>query len=309
MPVKQKRAYHQGKQNEKHTKRFIKTYAPYLPLMLIVGFGLYISLAGNLNKQRHNDVLAYATQMTDSGLLDETNKQRQENGLSALTFNDELDQAAQAKAEDMAKRNYWSHNTPDGKEPWVFIDNAGYKYFKAAENLAYGFDTSHNTVIGWMNSPSHRANILDSDLKEVGFGVADVPNYQSNGPETIVVAMYGLPTPSSEDQNLAVANRTKDPNISLSSPSTLAATNSPNEIKKISYAQILTGSYAPWISLVVGFSIGLMLMYLVLKHTRNIVRAVRNGERFILHHPLLDTTIVALLALATIVIQTAGVIH
>ena len=310
MPKKQKRAFHKGKKDEKHTKHFIKTYAPYLPLMIVVGFGLFISIVGDVKPtKRSGNVLAYAVQMTDSGLLDATNNERVQNGLDILIFNEILDNAAQAKAEDMAERNYWSHNTPDGQEPWVFIDKVGYKYLKAAENLAYGFENSRSTVIGWMNSPSHRANILDTDLKEVGFGIVNVPNYQDKGPETIVVAMYGLPTPDSTTQNLAQTNDARE-GIAIPPPSsTTAATNSPDEIKKISYAQILTGSYAPWITLAVGIGIGLMVMYLVLKHTKNLVRAIRNGERFILKHPLLDATIIATLALATIVIQTAGVIH
>lgn len=304
MPLKQKRIHHRGSHKEKHTKRFLKAYAPYLPLIIIVGFGLYISTTG-IFKNLPGNVLAYATNMTDSGLLDATNKARKDNGIESLQYNALLDKAAQAKADDMAARNYWSHNTPDGKEPWVFIDATNYKYFKAAENLAYGFDDSNSAVIGWMNSPSHRANILDSQLKEVGFGMANIPNYQGKGPETVVVAMYGLASP----QTLA-ATPTESTGIPLNQPSSsFAATSSPNESKKISYAQMLTGGSAPWISLVIGISIGLMAMYLVLKHARNLSRTIKNGERFILHHPLLDSTIIALLALATIVAQTAGVIH
>lgn len=305
MPLKQKRVHHRGSHKEKHTKQFLKVYAPYLPLIIIVGFGLYISTTG-IFKNLPGNVLSYATNMTDSGLLEATNKARTNNGFSPLQYNSLLDQAAQAKADDMAARNYWSHNTPDGKEPWVFIDNANYKYFKAAENLAYGFDDSNSAVIGWMNSPSHRANILDGQLQEVGFGMANIPNYQGKGPETVVVAMYGLPSP----QTLAASPNSDGQGISLGQPSSsYAATNSPSESKKISYAQMLTGGSAPWISLATGISIGLMIMYLVLKHARSLSRAIRNGEKFILHHPLLDSTIIALIALATIVAQTAGIIH
>ena len=178
MPAKTKKPYHKGHHKEKHTKKFIKAYAPYLPLVLIVGFGLFISLAGPFKKP--SGVLSYATNTTDFGLLDATNKQRVENGLKPLKYNVTLDKAAQDKAADMAGKNYWAHNTPDGKEPWIFFDNAGYKYYKAAENLAYGFADSNTTVIGWMNSPSHRANVLDPDLVEVGFGIINVQNYQNN---------------------------------------------------------------------------------------------------------------------------------
>jgi hypothetical protein len=296
--TKHKRAFHRGHNKERHTKRFLKAYAPYLPLLVIVGFGLFISTTSNF-KRLNSNVLSYATNMTDDGLLDATNAARAENGLKPLSHNSVLDKAAQAKAEDMAARNYWAHNTPDGKEPWIFIDQAGYRYYKAAENLAYGFDNSAGAVVGWMNSPSHRANILDNDLKEVGFGVINMPNYQGKGPETIVVAMYGSP---------AVQLGAGTGNEAPATPNTLASA-APRIEKKISYAQMLTGGAAPWISFATGLLIGLISMYLLLKHARNLGRVLRGSERFILHHPLLDTTLVALLALATVVAQTAGVIH
>lgn len=305
MPLKtnnhKKRAYHKGHPKERHSKRFIKAYAPYLPLLLIVGFGLFISTTGNF-KRLNSNVLSYATNMSDDSLLVSTNESRTENGLKPLTFSGGLDKAAQAKAEDMAARNYWSHNTPDGKEPWIFVEQAGYRYSKAAENLAYGFDNSQGAVAGWMNSPTHRANILDEELSEVGFGIVNMPNYQGRGPETIVVAMYGSPAIQT-----AAANSSQ---ITLGKPGpSFAGTALAPKETKISYAQMLTGGAAPWISFAIGLAIGLICMYLGLKHARNLARALRGGERFILHHPLLDTTLIALLALATVIAQTAGVIH
>jgi hypothetical protein len=304
MPAKTKKSHdkkhHKGKHDEKHTKRFLKAYAPYLPLFLIVTFGLFISIAGPLKS--NGDVLSYAINTTDPGLLEATNQERIKQGLSPLNYSTSLDSAAQAKAEDMAKRDYWSHNTPDGKEPWVFFDSVDYKYYKAAENLAYGFADSNSTVVGWMNSPGHRANVLDSDLTEVGFGIVNVENYQNKGAETIVVAMYGRPASS------PIAG-TPEIKLTGNSNAVFATSNTLPEAKKISYAQMLTGGQAPWITFAVGLIIGLSIMYLFLKHTRNIVKAFKDGEKFILHHPLLDTTIVALIALATVVAQTAGVVH
>ncbi len=139
-----------------------------------------------------NQVLAYATSISVAGLQSAQNSKRAANGVAALTLNAQLNSAAQAKANDMIARNYWSHNTPDGNPPWVFISNAGYSYFKAGENLAYGFGTSEGVVNGWMNSSSHRANVLDTAYKDVGFGVANGANYQG-GENTVVVAMYGQP--------------------------------------------------------------------------------------------------------------------
>lgn len=140
-------------------------------------------------------VLAYATEMSRGSLLADTNTARAQNGLGPLALNDKLDSSAQAKANDMAAKNYWAHVSPDGTQPWYFFSQAGYNYLRAGENLAYGFSTSQGTVDGWMNSPSHRENVL-GDYTDVGFGFIDVPDYQNSGNETIVVAHYGAPVPA-----------------------------------------------------------------------------------------------------------------
>ena len=185
--------------NKKHSQQFLKVYWPYIPLFLLVFFGLTFGYNWKASGVSPNSsgVLAYATEMSSSALLSSTNAQRNQNGgLAGLTMNSKLTAAAQAKADDMIARNYWSHNTPDGKEPWTFMDAQGYNYQKAGENLAYGFTTSNDTVIGWMNSPGHRANILDTAYKEVGFGFANGSDYVGSGQETVVVAMYGNPVGS-----------------------------------------------------------------------------------------------------------------
>ncbi|MBC7581436.1 hypothetical protein H7097_01030 [Aeromicrobium sp.] len=173
------------------SKTYHKPYWPYLPLIAIVIVGLLFSNSGLLPGRP--SVLSYATEMSIQGLLDSTNSQRISNGIGALALNGTLDTAAQAKANDMAARDYWSHNTPDGKAPWTFMDAAGYSYQLAGENLAYGFTTTGDTLTGWMNSPGHRANILNGGYTEVGFGFIDIANFQGSGPETLVVAMYGAP--------------------------------------------------------------------------------------------------------------------
>jgi hypothetical protein len=146
------------------------------------------SLPGTLTSSTR--VLAYATEMSRSGLLSGTNAARSSNGLAPLALNAQLNNSAQAKAQDMANKDYWAHVSPDGTQPWYFFDQAGYSYVRAGENLAYGFLTSQGAVDGWMNSATHRANIL-GDYADVGFGIVNAPNYQSSGEQTIVVAHYG----------------------------------------------------------------------------------------------------------------------
>lgn len=132
-----------------------------------------------------------------SDLLKYTNDNRIKASLAPLELNTKLNTSAKTKCDDMVVKNYWSHDTPEGLEPWVFIRNAGYTYNKAGENLSYGFRTSEDVVAGWMNSPEHRANILNTGFKEVGFGICESKNYMNSGPESVIVQHFGTPyTPS-----------------------------------------------------------------------------------------------------------------
>lgn len=135
------------------------------------------------------DVLGYATDIHVEQLLAGTNSQRATLGLSPLTLNAQLSQAAAQKAQDMFAKNYWAHNSPTGSTPWDFISGAGYHYVIAGENLAKNFSTSGSVVDAWMGSPSHRANIVKPGYKEIGFAVV---NGKLNGEETtLVVQMFG----------------------------------------------------------------------------------------------------------------------
>lgn len=136
-------------------------------------------------------VLAYATNISRSDLLAFTNSHRSANGLAPLSLNSQLNTSSQGKAQDMINNNYWAHVSPSGVQPWYWFNWAGYDYQAAGENLAYGFDSSSGVLTGWMNSPSHRANVL-GDYADVGFGIANGDNYQG-GPNTVVVAHYGKP--------------------------------------------------------------------------------------------------------------------
>ena len=161
----------------------------------LIVFALYIftfQTIYNFQQGGQFSVLGYATNVSTGGLLSETNAKRAANGFGSYASSVRLTQAAQAKANHMIAENYWSHYSPSGVTPWYFIEQAGYNYSRAGENLAYGFATSAGVVQGWMDSPSHRANILDSGFVHVGFGIANGANFQG-GENTVVVAMYGEP--------------------------------------------------------------------------------------------------------------------
>ena len=165
------------------------TYYLIFALLLTVGF----------KKLSTSNVLGFATDISVDKLYQLTNAERQKNGLSALSYNDKLAQAAANKAADMFTKNYWAHYAPDGGSPWDFILASGYKYEFAGENLAKNFLFSQGVVDAWMNSPTHRENIVKPDYNEVGFAIV---NGVLNGEETtLVVQMFGKPLSGSVADN------------------------------------------------------------------------------------------------------------
>lgn len=192
MPKKQITKKSLTRHRNRHKKPIKKAIGQQLVLLMF----MLGSLAGALQALTNPgspSVLAYATNVSHAGLLTSTNQHRASSGLGALALNSLLNSAAQAKANDMVAKNYWSHTSPDGRQPWDFIVATGYSYSMAGENLAYGALTSESTVQAWMNSPGHRANILKPEFTQVGFGYANSPNYQDSGPQTVIVAMYAKP--------------------------------------------------------------------------------------------------------------------
>jgi len=135
-------------------------------------------------------VLAYASgSITPSELLLLTNQARSSNGLPALRMDSRLNSSAQAKAQNMFAEDYWAHVSPSGIQPWYWFTQANYSYKYAGENLANDFDTSAGVMDGWMNSPGHRANILNVNYVDVGFAV--VNGTLVGRQTTLVVAHYG----------------------------------------------------------------------------------------------------------------------
>jgi hypothetical protein len=124
-------------------------------------------------------------------LVDLANEDRNDNSLQGLTINPVLTAAAQAKANDMAEREYFAHVSPDGKNSWYWFREAGYSFLYAGENLAVNFSDSKDVEKAWMNSPTHRANILDGHFTEIGIATAE-GSYQGHR-TTFVVQMFGTP--------------------------------------------------------------------------------------------------------------------
>ncbi|MET9431633.1 MULTISPECIES: sigma-70 family RNA polymerase sigma factor [unclassified Streptomyces] len=99
------------------------------------------------------------------------NRERANSGCAPVTMNDKLAAAAQGHSEDMAARDYFDHTSPDGSGPGERVSAAGYRWSTYGENIARGQQTPASVVESWMNSPGHRANILNCAFKEIGMGI------------------------------------------------------------------------------------------------------------------------------------------
>ena len=287
---------HPFKPRKISTRAFKQVYWPYLPVILIVGFlfSLGFGPSGFKNSIKHpnTSVLSYAASMQEQTLLADTNAERTRLRLAPLNLNQRLDQAADEKAKDMAARNYWSHDTPDGNPPWVFVSNQKYSYQKLGENLAAGFDNEHSTVNGWMASRTHKENLLDPNFTEVGFGTAQSTNYTAGGggPMTIVVAFYGRPSDGA---------------------AALSQVQGINAPSSVSLAQLALAKL-PVVGLATNLAILLAASAILIwlgRHFLALKSAVRKGEKFVFSPPFLDVGLITIAALSYLLTRTAGLIH
>jgi uncharacterized protein YkwD len=129
------------------------------------------------------------TGMADAVVVD-MNRERAAHGLKPLRINSQLSDAAVDRIADMFSKHYFSHTSPDGIQPWIWVEHRGYDYREFGENLAVGYPNADAVVDGWMHSPAHRANVLSRNFDEIGVAIApESPTRGFRGPT--VVAIYG----------------------------------------------------------------------------------------------------------------------
>ena len=154
-------------------------------ILLFILLQVSFSIAG-YTKPR---LLGISSSIDQKTVIELTNIEREKKGLPPVLENEALDKAATAKAANMFSENYWAHFAPSGKTPWDFILGAGYHFTFAGENLAKNFYKSDDVVIAWMNSPTHRDNLLNPHYKDIGIAVVEgVLNGQKT---TLVVQEFG----------------------------------------------------------------------------------------------------------------------
>lgn len=126
----------------------------------------------------------FASGITDQKVIEFANADRKEKGLGDLAPNEKLAEAAMAKAEDMTAKNYFAHTSPEGATPWHWIEKENYDYNYAGENLAMDFVSAEKMNRAWLDSPTHRANIMNEKYKDIGVAVKEGI---INGHQTIIV--------------------------------------------------------------------------------------------------------------------------
>jgi len=141
-----------------------------------------------------------------SKVIEETNIQRENNGLLALLESSELEQAAMAKASDMFENQYFEHVSPTGVGPGDLAKEYGYNYIIEGENLILGnFSSEKEVVQEWMDSPGHRANILNNRYAEIG--VAVIKGTYKGESVWIGVQEFGLPLSTCNEPSISQKNQ------------------------------------------------------------------------------------------------------
>lgn len=159
--------------------------------------------------------------ITGGQLLSLVNQARQQQNLSPLSLNQDLNEAAGLKAADMVNKDYFDHTSPSGLTPWHWFKQAGYKYSFAGENLAMDFWESRSVFNAWMASPTHRANILNPHYTEMGLAVTTgaIQSHEA----TVAVLTFGAPAAAAKTNDNQPLKTSASP---TPSPSTAEPTGS-----------------------------------------------------------------------------------
>lgn len=161
----------------------------------------------------------YIAAVISAVLVDLANDDRMLAELPELTVDAKLTEAAQLKANDMAEKGYFAHQTPDGYDSWHWFELVGYDYSHAGENLAVDFSESADVEKAWMKSPTHRENILNANYTEIG--IATARGMYKGRETTFAVQMFGRPSvreaAKSEDGVTAVTRSNRFKQVAVDS--------------------------------------------------------------------------------------------
>lgn len=229
---------HSGNDYKPHALRH-KTLAFYSGVMIFVKIFVAIILFIS-----YPNPAEFST-ITVNRIIELTNQAREEQSLSTLRHSSILDLAASKKAADMFTHNYFAHTSPDGVKPWHWFNEVNYNYTFAGENLAMNFVEAEDAIAAWLDSPSHRDNILSKNYQDIGIGVAvgKINNLET----TIVVQLFGKTYAQVEGESFAPSSPpiTTD---NVAGPASLVEEAANKEVK------IEKTSQSGWLSKIVYYS-------------------------------------------------------
>lgn len=239
-------------------------------LFVLVIIFFLLSLVVFPVKKNYPQVLGDSISISAQELLQLTNSEREDRGLSALTLDSQLAKAAELKADYMFEKNYWSHIAPDGTTPWVFIKRAGYDYVYAGENLARGFTSSSDVVNAWMASPTHRENILSPKYQDIGFAIREGNLLSEN--TILVVEMFGSKTVVSDSKT--TPPQQSEPITNESSNKVLSVAKNPM-VNSFSFSKFLDIG-------IIGLFILVLIIDMVIIVKKKVIRVVGHNIDHIL---------------------------
>ncbi len=170
-----------------HKAGIIKTHGIFILTLSFVFFQVFL----NFFVLARPSVLGYSANISPEKIIELTNIERAKSNAGALRENRLLSEAARQKAADMFAFNYWAHISPSGRTPWAFFTDVDYKYQYAGENLARDFSDPESVIKAWLNSPSHRENLVNQKYQEIGVAVVD--GTLQGVETTLVVQLFGTP--------------------------------------------------------------------------------------------------------------------
>lgn len=144
--------------------------------------------------------LVKASDITVDIVIKLVNNARKSANVAVLKKNDILQKAAEEKAQDMIDNNYFAHISPQGKSPWSWINKNNYDYRYAGENLAINFTSAEDEQKAWMDSTTHKKNILNENYDETGVAVKQ--GVIDGQKAIVVVQMFG----KQMQENIATKN-------------------------------------------------------------------------------------------------------
>ncbi len=169
----------------------LKKCREMIPLKILLVVVVVLAIIVGTNSKIRSGVVDSLSAIYASVLVNLANTDRATKNISELKVNSLLQVAAQMKADDMAAKGYFAHNTPEGFTPWYWLDRAGYKYKYAGENLAVNFVESADVHRAWSASPTHWLNIINPKYTEIG--IATSTGMYKGMQAVFVVQMFGSP--------------------------------------------------------------------------------------------------------------------